>query len=191
MLRGNTVGSLSEVQKQLILGCILGDGYMRKKVNAHLQITHSIKQKEYVLWKYSMLKNIVITAPHEYRGNAGRVGYRFFTKSLPDITDFYNKFYQNGKKIIPKDLTLSPLSLAVLYMDDGSKSRKTCYFNCQQFDTISQNNLVKSLSKLNIEARFHKDKTYKRIYIPFASIPLLIHTIKQYIVPTMRYKIPI
>lgn len=76
----NTVGSLSEEQKEVILGCLLGDGYMRKKTNAHLQITHSVKQSTYVDWKYQILENLVLTPPKTYKGDAGRIGYRFFTR---------------------------------------------------------------------------------------------------------------
>ena len=61
------MGSLSEFQKQLILGCVLGDGYMRKKTHAHLQITHSLKQKDYVDWKYQKLKSLVSTPPTRYQ----------------------------------------------------------------------------------------------------------------------------
>ena len=185
------MGSLSKVQQQLILGCVLGDGYMRKKVNAHLQITHSIKQKEYVDWKYSNLKDIVLTAPKVYRGNAGRVGYRFFTRSIPALNTFYNTFYQNRKKIVPRDLKLSPLTLAVWYMDDGSKSRKASYFNCQNFDPISQHNLLQALANVGIQASFNKDKTYSRIYISYSQTSILVNIIKKYIVPSMRYKLSI
>lgn len=61
------MGSLSEEQKQVILGCLLGDGYMRKKTNAHLQITHSVKQSEYVDWKYKIFKDLVLTPPKQYK----------------------------------------------------------------------------------------------------------------------------
>lgn len=185
------MGSLSKIQKQLILGCVLGDGYMRKKTNAHLQITHSIKQKEYVDWKYQILKNLVKGTPKVYKGNAGRVGYRFFTKNLPQITYFYNRFYQNGKKIVPKDIKISPLTLAVWYMDDGSKSRHAGYINCQQFDSVSQKNMLNALNNLNLKVSFNKDKIYTRIYISSLSMPLLVHLIKPFIVPSMRYKLSI
>ena len=185
------MGSLSKVQQQLILGCVLGDGYIRKKVNAHLQITHSFKQKEYVDWKYLCLKDIVLTAPKVYKGNAGRVGYRFFTRSLPAITTFYDTFYRNGVKIIPKDLILSPLSLAVWYMDDGSKARRASYFNCQQFDPTSQSNLLRALANVGIHASLNKDKTYSRIYISYSYTPILVNIIKKFIVPSMRYKLSI
>lgn len=185
------MGSLSEVQQQLILGTIIGDGYMRKKTNAHLQITHSIKQREYVDWKYQILRNLVITLPKLYKGNNGRIGYRFFTKSLPEITYFYNRFYKNKVKIIPKDIILSPLALAVWYMDDGSKSYKSCYFNTQQLDIKSQINLIKALSKFGLKSRLNKDKTYFRIRILTSSTPKLVNIITPYVIKSMRYKIPI
>lgn len=126
-----------------------------------------------------------------YRGNADRVGYRFFTKSLPEITYFYNTFYKNNRKIIPKDIRLSPLSLAVWYMDDGSKSYKSCYFNSQYFDDSCQNNLMKMLAELKIIGRLNKDKKYKRIRITTQSTPYLMDIIKPYIISSMRYKIPV
>ncbi len=183
------MGSLSKVQEQIVLGSILGDGYLRKKLNAHLEITHSIKQKEYVDWQYQILKDIVNTPPKAYEGNNGKVGYRFYTKSIPELTILYSKFYKNGKKIIPKGINLSPLSLAVWYMDDGSKSRNAGYLNCQQFDSISQSNLLKILEDFGIKAKLHKDKIYKRIYISSLGMLTLKNLIKQFIVPSMRYKL--
>ena len=185
------MGSLSEFQQQLILGCVLGDGYMRRKTHAHLQITHSFKQKEYVDWKYRILKNLVITPPKTYKGNGDRVGYRFFTKSLPELTSIYIKFYSNKVKKVPKDIILKPVTLAVWYMDDGSKSYKSCYFNTQKFDSESQNNLIKALSKLKIEAKLNKDKQYFRIRVLTSSAPHLMDIIRPYVAKSMRYKIPV
>ncbi len=51
----NTVGSLTENQRSIIIGSLLGDGAMRCKVNALLEINHSSAQKEYVDWKYQQL----------------------------------------------------------------------------------------------------------------------------------------
>lgn len=184
------MGSLSEIQQQIILGCILGDGYMRKKTNAHLQVTHSYKQKEYVDWKYQMLKNIVITPPTVYRGNANRLGYRFFTRSLPDITKLHDMFYFNKVKRISKVFNLTPLTIAVWYMDDGSKSGGSCYFNTQGFDIQSQYNLAKSLEKRGVKSTLNKDKQYYRIRIAKQSISNLIEMIDSNIIASMKYKIP-
>ena len=185
------MGSLSEFQQQLILGCVLGDGYMRKKTHAHLQITHSFKQRKYVDWKYQILKNLVITPPKTYKGNGDRVGYRFFTKSLPELTSIYKRFYSNKVKVVPKDIILKPLTLAVWYMDDGSKSYKSCYFNTQGFDLRSQNNLIEALARLKIRTRLNKDKQQFRIRVLTSSTPHLMSIIEPYVVKSMRYKIPV
>jgi hypothetical protein len=71
------------VQHQLVVGTLLGDGAMRCKTNALLEINHSAKQRAYVDWKYRHLADLVITPPKERCGNAGRIAYRFVTRSLP------------------------------------------------------------------------------------------------------------
>jgi hypothetical protein len=45
ILKGNPVGSLTEEQKEIIVGTLLGDGYMRCKTNAHL----SFKQQNFLI----------------------------------------------------------------------------------------------------------------------------------------------
>ena len=39
----NAVGSLTEEQKSIIIGTLLGDGTLRKKTNTLLEINHSYK----------------------------------------------------------------------------------------------------------------------------------------------------
>ena len=189
--KGNTVGSLSEVQKSLIEGCLLGDGYMRCKTNAHLQITHSINQKDYVDWKFENLSEFVLTPPKSYKGNGTRIGYRFFTRSLPIFTDYYFRFYKK-QKIIPKDLNLTALTLAVWYMDDGSKSRQSCYLNTQQFTSKDQEFLIDILrDKYDLRAHRDKDKQYFRLRFNTEDSQKFIRIIRQFILPSMQYKIPI
>jgi len=189
----NTVGSLTQQQKSIIVGCILGDGYLRKlpgRKDAFLEINHSIKAKEYVDWKYSILKNICKSAPKARKIDEKRIAYRFFTKQHPEITEMYKQFYQNGKKVIPKNFRLDPLMLAVWFMDDGSKTKKgDVYLNCQQFDFQSQRRLLHALRLLKIRARMNKDKKYYRIRIYKESIPRLLELIEPYLVSSMRYKV--
>jgi len=185
------VGSLSDFQQQIVIGCILGDGYMRKKTNAHLQIAHSIKQKEYVDWKYRALKDLVLTPPKPYKGNGGRIGYRFFTRSLPQLTFYHDLFYINKLKVISNVLDLKPLTLAVWYMDDGTKSYRSMYLNTQKFDTKSQENLIISLSKIGIRSNLNRDKKYKRIRITTESARIFSELVKPYILKDLLYKIPI
>lgn len=189
---GNPVGSLTEEQQKIIVGCLLGDGYMRCKTNAHLQITHSYKQKDYVDWKYNKLKNIVLTSPKKYKGNEERIGYRFFTRSLPGLTYFYRKFYKDKIKVIPQDLDINPLSLAVWFMDDGSQSRRSIYLNTQKFTLYQQKFLMNFLyKKWGIESFLNKDKKYWRIRVTNHSTKIFVNLVKKYIISPMIYKLPL
>ena len=79
----NTVGSLTKLERSIIIGSILGDGYLRKipnRSNAFLEINHSLKAKDYVDYKYKLLKRICKSEPKVRKNNGNRFAYRFYTK---------------------------------------------------------------------------------------------------------------
>ena len=164
---------------------------MPNRRDAFLEINHSLKAKEYVDWKHAALKDICRSStPKARKIDETRNAYRFFTCQNPEISELYEKFYRNGKKIIPKGFFLDPLVMAVWYMDDGSKTNKNdVYLNSQQFDPESQKRLLYALRKLRIKGRINKDKKYYRIRILKESIPEFVELIASFIVPSMRYKI--
>ena len=186
----NTVGSLSETQRSVIIGSLLGDGAMRCKANALMEINHSFKQKEYVDWKHRQLADLVRTPPKSRRGNGSRVAYRFVTLSRPELTTFYRSFYRDGRKIIP-EVTITALALAVWFMDDGCKSYRALYLNTQQFDRESQERLIRYLKlQWDIDATLNKDKSYYRIRIAVGSVPRFKAIVGPYMLPEMTYKFP-
>lgn len=188
----NTVGSLTQEQKSIITGSLLGDGYLRivsGRKNAFLEVNHSILEKDYVDWKYQELRNLVKSPPKARDGEGGRIAYRFFTKQHPEITKLYQEFYQGREKIIP-NLKLNPLIMAVWFMDDGSKSYRTYYLNTQRFNPRSQQRLIKILEKqYGIESSLNRDKKYYRIRIKQGSAKRFKKLIQNYIIPTMEYKL--
>jgi hypothetical protein len=188
----NTVGSLTQRQVSIIIGSLLGDGYLRiieGRKDAFLEINHSIKAKDYVLWKYSELENICDSGPKERVIDETRTAYRFFTKQHPELTELLKQFYVNGRKSVPK-IKLDSLILAVWFMDDGSKTNKgDVYLNTQQFSMNDQKKLLYSLRKIGIRARLNKDKKYYRIRILKESIAHFNKTISPHIIPSMRYKL--
>lgn len=191
----NTVGSLTKLERQIIVGSLLGDGYMRiisGRSNAFLEVNHSIKAKAYVDYKFESLKRLCESSPKERLTNEGRIAYRFFTKQHKALTDLYYQFYQRGRKVIPTGLIIDPMTLAVWYMDDGSKSRdRDVYLNTQQFSVNDQKRLLHYLRLLGIQARLNKDKHYFRIRIMKESIGLFMKTIAPHIIDSMKYKIVI
>ena len=189
----NTVGSLTKDERSIIIGSLLGDGYMRivpGRNDAFLEINHSEKAKDYVDHKYRSLARLCISPPKERTTNGGRVAYRFFTRQHPQMTALYELFYENGRKRIPDSLRLDPLSMAIWYMDDGSKSRDAdVYINTQQFSNGDQKRLLFLLRQKGIKARLNKDKIYYRIRIIKESIGRFMKMISPYVIDSMRYKL--
>ena len=184
------MGSLSEVQRQIIVGSLLGDGAMRCKTNALLEVNHSSHQRSYVDWKYSHLAELVRTPPKARRSNGARIAYRFVTRSLPELTPYFRLFYGTGRKRIP-ELELSELTLAVWFMDDGCRSRNAVYLNTQQYDEVSQSTVLRLLrEQWGIEGALNRDKTYYRVRLSVAGTRELARLIKPYLLPELRYKLP-
>jgi len=189
---GNTVGSLTQKEKSIIIGSVLGDGYLRivpGRKNALFEANSSIRQKEYIDWKYRVLKRIVITPPRKRKGNGRRVAYRFSTQQHPDLTKIYQRFYCDRKKIIP-EFQLNPLIMAVWFMDDGSKTYNSYYLNTQGFDYLSQERLIEILKEqYGIKSSLNRDKIYYRIRVRTESAETLRKLVKPYVIPTMKYKL--
>jgi hypothetical protein len=93
-------------------------------------------------------------------------------------------------KGIPDGLVLDPITLAVWFMDDGSRCRaQDVYFNTQQFAIEDQEKCLAMLFQMGIDASLNKDKEYKRVRVKISSIPTLFGIISPYVVPSMTYKI--
>jgi hypothetical protein len=190
MDEGNTVGSLSGVQHSIVIGSLLGDGSMRCRANALLEINHSVHQRRYVDWKYQHLTELVATPPRERPGNGRRVAYRFVTRSLPVLTPYFRLFYGREGKAVP-EVELSDLALAVWFMDDGSRSRSAVYLNTQQFDQGSQSRLLGLLrEQWGIGGSLNRDKTYYRIRLSVEGTSRLVDVIRPHLLPEFWYKLP-
>jgi recombination protein RecA len=113
---------LGEQQFQLILGSLMGDGNLspnrRGRSGTRFRMGHGAKQAAYLDWKASLLGNI----PHTGTVNAKGAVFADFTP-LPELGELREAVYfGDGKKHLTWDYlkSLTPLALAVWYMDDGS-----------------------------------------------------------------------
>src|SRR5690625_3367159 len=104
-------------QEQLILGSLLGDGYIsrgaERSINYYYQEHFGVKQKEYRVWKLSILHNL----PFTISGNYLR------SKSHPYFTRLHSTLYKNNIKILTDEFLSKcyhPIFLTALYLDDGS-----------------------------------------------------------------------
>jgi hypothetical protein len=124
---------MTDRRKQILIGMLLGDAHLERQagaVTARLKIEHSVAQKAYVDWKYLEWRDWVRTPPktrvrHNRLGTSStNVG--FTTLSHVDLEEFRLAFYRDPRKVIPEDLELTPLSMAVWFMDDGSRKSSQC-----------------------------------------------------------------
>lgn len=187
------MGSLSSAQNAILAGSLLGDGTLRRqgnRLNALFEANHAYKHKEYVDWKYKNFQDFVLTTPKLRLGRGTRIAYRFTTRSLPVFTAFYEQFYRDRKKMVPQDLKLDPLSLAVWFMDDGCKIRSAYYLNTQQFTLAEQQFLQNLLHKaFGLESALNRDKQYFRLRFTSKSSKSLQKLIEPYLVDCMKYKL--
>jgi hypothetical protein len=188
---GNTVGSLTQEQKSVVIGSLLGDGYLRMfsgRKDAILEINHSIREKDYVDWKAKILGDLVKTLPKARKCNGGRIAYRFSTRSHPELTKLYRQFYTSGRKEVP-EIEIDRIALSIWFMDDGSKERTGYYLNSQRFSAESQSKLLARLRAYGISASLNRDKQYWRIRITKEGAKKFREVVEPYIHPRMRYKL--
>ena len=150
--------SLNVVQRQILIGSLLGDGYLYPTTSgkyAYFRIAHGPKQESYVQWKYQFFKNFVLSPPRYQLQSKKRPklgGYFWFkTIATPEFLRYRKMFYPEGAKIVPSNIGKffdSVLSLAIWYMDDGCLNRKAVHLNTQGF-SLSENRLLRDVVKKN------------------------------------------
>lgn len=197
--------------KSAIIGMVIGDGCLSKhnsrkgyKIgNAYLQMTHCEAQYEYMLWKKSILdkvskctiwKNDKVT-PEKTYGT-----YRLYSRANPMYTKLYDRFYLYGKKSVDEYLVkmITPLALAIMYMDDGclgDREKKTNdFYLCLDCFDYANLFLIKKSLKIKFDLDWNINKTSYRFY----QLRLLSHHNQKFVdivypyikqVPCMMYKL--
>ncbi len=179
---------VSYEQAEILIGCILGDGYITKR--GQIVIEQSSKQKAYLDWKFEKLKSLA------YPGISSVERFdRRYNKTYSSCTFVLRQyfrpwreiFYKSGKKIFPENTPLSPLSIAVWYMDDGCYGGQQCILSLDGFDQKSRMAIAKSFHTLyGIETI---PRSNGKLLIRKNAEEKFFRLIRQFIIPCMRYKI--
>lgn len=196
---------INEDVKQVLLGSLLGDGSLeinKEGKNAFYREVHSLKQKEYLIWKNQFLK-IFDTKFHEYSTYDKRTGKTYYSillwsKTHTILTRYYNILYKERRKTISQELLneINIFGLTIWYMDDG------CYHygdgRCQLgTDALSyqEHLLIKDwLSRIfGINIQIHKRmKNNKESYttvLTKVETDKFLNLIEPFIIPNMYYKL--
>src|SRR3990167_1854459 len=113
----------NELQKQILLGSLLGDGGITKITRGNYigycyKEAHSRKQEEYLLWK-----NKILGFNYSNKDKYGKV-WIYRTNKI--FEEYYHLFYRKNKKykIIDSKIlnNLNVIGLSIWFMDDGHYS---------------------------------------------------------------------
>jgi len=186
---------LTQVQKSVLIGTMLGDGGLRfRGKNCRLHIKHSLNQLSLVKYKWQVFEPIISMKIRCFSQKVGMKDYNFaefVTLTHPIFTHFYQLFYKNTKKIVTEKVakTLDPLALAVWIMDDGSAEYAGLSIQTHSFSVEEVSILIKSIREnMGIQASVRANKGKYVIYFPFRSLPDLRSKLGNFILPEFRYK---
>lgn len=193
---------LTQKQKSIIYGTILGDAYLQKtgKKNARIRLEHGKAQKDFLFWKVEMLSPLFQGKP-KYLERIHPITkkkycyWRHQSQTIPYFGKLREIFYPNGKKQIPKDLDkyITPTALAVWYMDNGYYyGRDKCSYlylgNVSLKEAETAFHLLKG--KFDILTIVKKKKKGYALYFPPNQTRKLKKLIKRYTIPLFDYKFP-
>lgn len=186
--------------KEVIIGSFLGDGSIinpHKKKRARFEFRHSIIQKEYFFWKVRQLK--AISGPKCFRvqtadGWSLNDKLHYGSKHEEFLAEIYRLTHPNGKFSVNNRWLklLSPLSLLVWWLDDGSltvNSRKGVFctegYSRRNIQKLSQYLKSKWNIKTHIgrrgkyhQLRFYSTeelKKFLRIILPHLRVRSMLH----------------
>lgn len=193
---------LSSIQRDILIGTILGDAYLQKtgEKNARLRLEHGANQKDYLLWKVHNLAQLFQGKPtyiervHPISGRTYKY-WRHQSQTMPFLGKLRKIFYYDGKKHIPKNLEklLTPRSLAIWYMDDGYYyvRDKCSYLYLGNVDREDAERVQTAFErKLQLKTRVYVKKKGFAIYWPPQEAQKLKSLIQGYLLDTFMYKLP-
>jgi hypothetical protein len=119
---------LSNLQKDFIIGSLLGDGHIDKReFQPMFIVSHAENQKDYLYWKYELMKDFCNTSPTYYKAKESpfpngkmylcQPQYRMCTR----IHDCLLEYRAMTKRELINNL--NEFSLSILMLDDGYRDR--------------------------------------------------------------------
>ena len=180
---------LTNKEKSLIVGTLLGDAYIRTDgETSRLELHHSTKQVEYCKWKSSMLPSLLFQFRYSntYSKKYQKDYYSFHATS--SRLECLNEFKYDIKGINPNWLKYyNELSLAVHYMDDGSKAGNSHRLATHSFNKEDLVYFVDfCFKKFGIKWTINKENF---LYLPTKYSLKFRSIVQPFIHPTLMYKI--
>lgn len=193
----------------------LGDGCIRiqlnknranRDVNYHFECGQIAEHEDYILWRADILSNITSVLLQYKVIKNGKPQIHTQTGRHPFFTTIRTRTYLNNHKVISEhDLKLLDWeTLAILYQDDGSLSKKpvgnTCYTLSLATDSFSygDNILLQRAIKEKVDILFRVNKLFSKstgnlyhrlILSRYDTICRFLDGVSKFIKPSFEYKL--
>jgi recombination protein RecA len=191
---------LTDFQMEVVRGTLMGDGCLSKPGRSdysgvRFRLGHGAAQAKYLDWKVSLFENVPVSRTVNEKGAV----FADFTP-LPELAGLRGEIYSDkGKKEFTADYLkqLTPLSLAVWYMDDGhldvrndSQTSARIQICVQAMSKETQERLVDYLRDTwDIDGRLTTVRGQARITFPKLASEEFQILVAPYIHPSMEYKL--
>ena len=190
---------MTNQKRQVIEGLILGDGSIAGHRLNSVEWSHKVDHESYGEYIHALLGNLSgLGGTHYRRSGYGTKMAAFRTQALSAVREATQP-WESG---IPEDLQLTPLNLAIWYMDDGSLSHSqaqqdranfaTCSFNTEDVSVVTRALEDYGFSNFTFYESTNKatGRTYWRLRLNKDDAEKLFQDIRHLVPDVMQYKLP-
>lgn len=126
--------SMTAFQKEMLDGSLLGDGCLQlarpTSKLPRFRILRSVVDIDYLRWQFNIFSSFCMSGVKTYstfdkRTNKTYYSCYFATAMADVFLEERKRWYVGKLKIIPRDIQLTPQSLAIWFCDDGCFIKKT------------------------------------------------------------------
>lgn len=154
--------------KEMLEGELLGDGSIIPSGRRTAVYGHGTKHQEYVAWlaeefaNHGLMQSGTIRRVINYLGeDHTSVTYTYRSRSYASLMSFRQRFYPEGKKVVPRGLVLTPIVVRQWYIGDGQlhgppRQRAAITLHTCAFDPASIDFLMAGLSELGFKVTHQK-----------------------------------
>lgn len=117
---------------------------------------------------------------------------QFATRTHPVFTTWRRRFHVDGRKCVPSDIArlLTPLALAVWFVDDGSADHTGVTIQTHSFSSEEVRVLATALSeRFDIAATIRENKRRPILYVGSAMLPRFDEIVRPFMLADLEYKL--
>ena len=189
--------ALTDAQEQVLVGSLLGDGWMTGSSDRAAQFCegHCLKQEQYLRWKGDILGIFLSSYRRTQKREANKVfdAVAFSTHSCEVLRPYYDLFYPapERERVFPADLhkRMTPLVLAVWFMDDGNVTAQGDPRIAFGLDDLSRERALKALRVIGLKPTVYGAGGDQGIHFPMQR-ETFRKLIEPHVPECMAYKLP-